>query len=562
MTQPLRAVIYARFSTDMQRDASIEDQIRSCREHAARQGLDVVDVYSDKAISGASLMRSGIQKLLRDAQTNTFDVVLSEGLDRLSRNQADIASIYQKLQFRDVEIETVSEGVISEMHIGLKGTMNSMFLKDLAIKTHRGLKGRALAGKSAGGKAYGYQNVIHYDASGEPIRGDRKINPVEAATVRRIFNDYAAGLSPKKIAEQLNSERIPAPSGRGWGASTLHGNRERGTGILNNELYIGRQVWNRLSYVKDPDTGKRISRLNRKADWVITDVPDLQIIEQGLWEAVRKRQGVMKVKDTDVPVWERRRPKTLFSGLMTCGACGGGFSKVSQTQFGCSTARNKGKAVCSSMATISQAELESLILDALHNNLMDPEALSVFCEEYAKERNRLQAAANNNRGALEKELIAVKRDHAKLIDAIIAGIPAEQVKERMLALDTRRIQLEADLSKKPAPSPIRIHPKMAESYRAQVGLLIAQLQQPEGMLEAKEALRSLIEQIILQPDPKTGRLSVHLQGALAGLLWLAVGAEGGIERKKPAVEGCEVSDIIEELVLVAGVGFEPTTFRL
>lgn len=152
MTQPLRAVIYARFSTDMQRDASIDDQIRSCREHAARQGLDVVEVYSDKAVSGASLMRSGIQKLLRDAQGNAFDVVLSEALDRLSRNQADIAAIYQKLQFRNVMIETVSEGLISEMHIGLKGTMNSLFIKDLAIKTHRGLKGRALAGKSAGGR--------------------------------------------------------------------------------------------------------------------------------------------------------------------------------------------------------------------------------------------------------------------------------------------------------------------------------------------------------------------------------------------------------------------------
>ncbi|MGO4910638.1 recombinase family protein, partial [Pseudorhodobacter sp. W20_MBD10_FR17] len=102
MTQPLRAVIYARFSTDMQRDASIDDQIRSCREHAARQGLEVVDTYFDKAVSGASLMRSGIQKLLRDAQGRAFEVVLSEGLDRLSRNQADIASIYQKLQFRDV----------------------------------------------------------------------------------------------------------------------------------------------------------------------------------------------------------------------------------------------------------------------------------------------------------------------------------------------------------------------------------------------------------------------------------------------------------------------------
>ncbi|MGO4910715.1 recombinase family protein, partial [Pseudorhodobacter sp. W20_MBD10_FR17] len=238
------------------------------------------------------------------------------------------------------------------------------------------------------------------------------------------------GLSPKKIAETLNAEGIPGPSGQTWGASTLHGNRERGTGILNNELYIGRQVWNRLTYVKDPETGKRISRLNPEADWVITDVPELRIIDQDLWEAVRTRQGAMKVKNTDTPVWDRRRSKTLFSGLLECGCCGGGFAKVSQSQFGCSTARNKGKAVCSNMATIGQAELERRVLDALHNNLMDQDALTLFCEEYAKERNRLQAEASSNRGSLEKDLAAAKKDHSKLIDAIIAGVPADQVKDR------------------------------------------------------------------------------------------------------------------------------------
>lgn len=132
------------------------------------------------------------------------------------------------------------------------------------------------------------------------------------------------------------------------------------------------------------------------------------------------------------------------------------------------------------------------------------------------------------------------------------SVPAEQVKDRMNALDARRIELEAQLSREPAPSPIRIHPKMAASYRAQVGLLIAQLQQPEGMLETKEALRGLIDQIVLTPDAATGRLSLDLEGALARLLWLAVAAEGGIKRQKPAGAGYEVSDIIEELVLVAG----------
>ena len=124
---PLRAAIYARFSSDLQRDASIDDQIRSCRDHAARQGLEVVEIYSDRAVSGASLMRTGIQKLMRDAQAGGFQLGIAEAVDRLSRNQADIAGLYQQFQFHGVMIETVSEGQISELHIGLTGTMNALF---------------------------------------------------------------------------------------------------------------------------------------------------------------------------------------------------------------------------------------------------------------------------------------------------------------------------------------------------------------------------------------------------------------------------------------------------
>ena len=572
MTGQLRAAIYARFSTDMQRDASIEDQIRSCREYAARQGLNVIETYSDRAVSGASLMRSGIQKLLRDGRSGGFDIVISEGLDRLSRNQADIAQIYQTLMFAEVMIETVSEGAISEMHIGLKGTMNAIFLKDLAVKTHRGLKGRALAGKSAGGLTYGYSAVHAIAPNGELIRGDRVINTDEAAVVRRIFQDYAKGISPKKIAEQLNVEGIPGPQGGEWGASTIHGNRERGTGILNNELYIGRQIWNRLRYVKDPQTGKRISRLNPESDWVITDVPDLRIIDDALWQKVRSRQGSLKSKDTDTPVWDRRRPRTLFSGLMECGCCGAGFSKVSKDSFGCSAARNKGKAVCTNMTVIKQNDLESRVLDALAHNLMDPEAVAAFCEAYTAERNRLAAATTNNRSALEKELAAVKRDHAKLVDAIIAGVPAAQVKDKMISLDTRRQEIEVQLAAAEAsPAPLRFHPKMSETYRDRVASLIRGLAEGEGMEEAREAIRGLIEKIVLIPRVDGPGLTIDLHGALASLLLLATVAPvhrvarmaaGGKNDKSSAGAELQGVDIVDKSVLVAGTGFEPVTFRL
>lgn len=243
MTQPLRAVIYARYSTDLQNTASIEDQLRLCREHAARAGWQITGTYEDAATSGASLIRPGIQRLQQDARERRFDIVISEALDRLSRNQADIASFYQNLSFSGVAIETLAEGRIDEMHIGLKGTMNALFLKDLAAKTRRGLRGRVEAGKSGGSNAFGYRVLRSLTEDGEVKRGDREICDEEAAIVSRIFRSYAEGMSPNRIADLLNQEGIPGPRGRAWDKSTIHGNPKRGTGILNNEIYIGRMVW-------------------------------------------------------------------------------------------------------------------------------------------------------------------------------------------------------------------------------------------------------------------------------------------------------------------------------
>src|SRR5262249_24929644 len=236
----MRAVIYARYSTDLQREASIEDQVRICRQRIDREGWTLVATYSDAATSGASRLRSGYQKLLEGARTGAFDVVVAEALDRLSRDQEDVAALYKQLRFRGVRILTLAEGEISELHVGLKGTMNALFLKDLAAKTHRGLEGRVREGRSGGGLCYGYDVVREQDARGEPMHGGRRINEAEAGMIQRIFTEFANGKSPRRVALDLNQEGIEGPQGAGWGASTINGNAARGTGILNNELYIGR----------------------------------------------------------------------------------------------------------------------------------------------------------------------------------------------------------------------------------------------------------------------------------------------------------------------------------
>ena len=164
----MRAVIYARYSSDQQRATSIDDQIRLCKEKIAREGWTLVQVYRDAAISGATPLRPGYQAMLEGAREAEFDVVVAEALDRLSRDQEDIAALFKRLQFAAIKLVTLGEGDIGVLHIGLKGTMNALFLKDLADKTRRGLRGRVEAGKSGGGNAYGYDVVRGHDAAGEP----------------------------------------------------------------------------------------------------------------------------------------------------------------------------------------------------------------------------------------------------------------------------------------------------------------------------------------------------------------------------------------------------------
>jgi len=334
----MKVAIYARYSSDNQRDASIADQLRICREFAARQGWTVAQEFTDHAISGATLLRSGFQALMRDALNRRFDVVLAESLDRFSRDQEDTAGLFKRLTFAGVNIVTLAEGDITHLHIGFKGTMNALFLKDLAEKTRRGLRGRVENGKAGGGLSYGYR-VVRTMSGATVTTGEREVEPTEAAVVERIFRDFIAGQSPKQIAKMLNREGVAGPFGGKWSPSTIYGNAKRGTGILNNELYIGRMVWNRLRYVKNPDTGKRVSRLNPSSEWIATDVPYLQMIPGELWSAAKERQAhTGRAIASTGKLAAANRPRYLFSGLTRC-VCAAPGSSSAQRIGSCASER-------------------------------------------------------------------------------------------------------------------------------------------------------------------------------------------------------------------------------
>jgi site-specific DNA recombinase len=123
-----RVAIYARFSTDLQNERSIEDQVALCRSFADREQLDVVQVFEDRARSGGSVLgRDGLMALMASARNKGFDVLVVEALDRLSRDMEDLAGLHKRLSFQGIEIRAVHEGTVNTILVGLRGLMGQMY---------------------------------------------------------------------------------------------------------------------------------------------------------------------------------------------------------------------------------------------------------------------------------------------------------------------------------------------------------------------------------------------------------------------------------------------------
>ncbi len=524
-----RVALYARYSSDQQSAASIEDQLRICRERAGREGWTEVHAYEDAAISGASVtLRPGIRQLLRDAERGTFDVVLAEALDRVSRDQADVATLYKHLQFAGVTLVTLAEGEISELHVGLKGTMNALFLKDLAKKTHRGLRGRVEKGFSAGAVGYGYRMVRRFDERGELVRGEREVNTVEAGIVNRVFREFAAGRSPRAIAQALNAEGVPGPTSGPWSDTTIRGRQRRGTGLLNNELYVGVRVWNHKHTVKDPRTGKMVDRPNPEAEWVRVPVPHLRIVSDELWQAVRRQQQALAARWAPVIAGvhaahaERmhlyRRPAYLLSGLIECGVCGGKVGIAVNNRYGCLGHHRRG--VCGNNRTISRKAIEDRALAGIQYRLVSPEKVEAAAKAYAEHINEANRAQRAEAEADRQALAKVERAIAGIMAAIEDGLYQPTMKARMAELERQKVDITARLAQAPQAVP-DVHPGIAEHYRRKVAKLTEALEDPETRLEAASDIRALIGKVVLSPGDKRGEVHAVLHGDLMGILAFA-----------------------------------------
>ncbi len=273
----------------------------------------------------------------------------------------------------------------------------------------------------AGGLCQGYDGIKSFDGTGKPILGGRTVNEIEAETLRR---EFAAGASPRAVARRLNGENIPGPVGRRWTDSTIRGHAKRGTGLLNNELYIGRLVWNRQRSIKNPETGKRVSRINPPEEWIAAEVPELRIVVDGLWQAVKHRLGEIRAQYATVIEATRsaraHRLNTihrhLLSGLLACGVCGGPCSMRGQDRRGCSNHIMTG--TCSNVRGIRRAVIKERALSGLKDRLMAPEAAAEALD-HPEDRD---AAVSAIRGLMERIALTPSEKWAEMGAAQHGGL--------------------------------------------------------------------------------------------------------------------------------------------
>jgi site-specific DNA recombinase len=555
----MRAVIYARYSSDLQREASIEDQIEVCRRYVEAQGWTTVGTYRDAAISGASRFRPGFQKLIRDAGERQFDVVVCEAIDRLGRRLADTADLQDQLAFQGIRLCTPALGEITHIHVAVMGMMAQMALKDLAEKTKRGQLGRVLKGRIPAGIAYGYKAA---DGGGDG-RGARRIDPDEAAVVCRIFDEFAAGKSPEAIARDLNRQGVAGPAGRLWSNTTVRGQVDRGTGILNNSLYRGAIAWNRCAYTKNPKTGRRVARPNPPQKWERVEVPELRIVDDELWFSVKARQEAMReamgktlnqaTADDGNHLNETHRPRFLLSGLLRCGSCDGPYAIVARDRYGCSTRKQKG--TCDNRLTITRQEIEPRVLEGLKERLLSPDLVAVFVEAFREETRRQRNAIKAEVASRDRKAAELDRKINAIFRAIEDGLYEPAIKARLAELKDEREKLRSgDRPFDPAAIDVLLHPQLAEGYRQKIERL-ERLLEGSDQDEAREIVRSMIDRVVLTPRADGRRLDATLYGALATLLLVSAEVAGN---KKPSAAGPSEG----QLSVVAGAGFEPAAFRL
>ena len=462
----MRAACYARYSSDLQRETSIDDQLAVARAYAHTHAWGVLDdhVYSDAGISGASLEgRPGIQALLAAAARipPPFFVVLVDDTSRVARDLRDALHVLRVLRFAGIRTIYISQQIDSdneqaETLLTVHGLVDGLYLQEMAKKIKRGIAGQLDRGFHTGGKTYGYRSVPvqdpsgRRDAEGPVIIGKRlDVDPDQAGVIRQIFRWYADGVSHPKIIDRLNMSGVPTPRETRW--TKHHADR-----ILRNERYLGKQIWGQYTNERRPGTNRRVSRKQPRDTWHIVDRPELRIVDDELWHRVAARRAAIRrsVKIRPAGGLARGRSglysKYLLVGLGECGTCGRGFAIASSgagsPRYGCLNSQHNGTDACANRLTVMVKIVDPLVLKRLQEALLTRAMVKTITDAVAAEVTKGLHAQPSERAVLETRREATEKKLANLVEAIENGVALPSVAQTIATRESELRQINDDLA--------------------------------------------------------------------------------------------------------------------
>jgi site-specific DNA recombinase len=494
-----RVAIYARYSSSNQREASIEDQVRRCTEFIEHNGGTFRDelVFFDKAMSGASLERPGLERLMAEVSTRPprVEVIVSEDLSRITRDFADGATIFKRLQYLGVPLISVADGINTstpnaKMTFAMTSLMSDMYIEGLRDKTMRGLEGRALAGLSTGGLPTGYRSEPVTDSLNRTIGHRIVIDEAAAGTVRRIFELYVDGLSHEAIARLLSAEKVPPPRAntlrrrKGWVATTVRA-------ILRNETYTGEFAFKKKEWRKVPGTNIRRYRHRPESEVMRRTQPELRIIDAETWEEARTRLAAVAAFYTrsvdGKPKGRARAGKATtypFSGLLRCAECGAPMAisgGSSQKYYSCSDAKKRG--TCSNRLSLREDVVRTCMLGLMRELLTSPKEVAFIRKAAAELLGDMSRKVNAEIGERRQRLERTEQRIAGLVRFIADGDHSDYVRTTL-----KDLEAQANTEKR----------AIAELLKR--GSAVVSLPSPEQTVE--HALR--FEELLLK-DPTRGR---------------------------------------------------------
>ena len=549
--------IYGRFSSDKQNPQSTADQTRNCRNYASASGEKLAvlgeHIYLDEALSGVGSDRPALQRLLGVALSpnRPFDTILIDDTSRLSRSLSQAMSLVERLKYAGVRVIFVSQDIDThseqaDVQMTVHGLVDSLYVKELAKKTHRGLEGCIERGLHTGGRCYGYRTV----AVGDTGATKRIVHEPEALVLRRIFEMSASGVSLKKITKCLNGECIEPPRSRSdrgtWCPTAI---RE----MLKRELYKGWDIWNRTKFVKVPGTNKRRSRPRPENEWKRRFDPTLVIVPDELWERVQLRLNALSGMGRDKSkrgLFSRSVTSPyLLSNRLKCGRCGSNLIVSSggkkKPKYVCTGYINRG--ICTNNLRITAEEIEKQLLSKLQEDLLQPDRINFAVEEFGRQlRVSLGsltdelAEMRHRKEKLEKEIrnftkAIAESGHSKYIVEEIA------VREKEIAAITDRLLASAPDSLEARLGDLKQF--VEDEIRDLCGLL------RENAPLAKQELHNHLLGVQMYPSEDGDGVCYIAEGTWDLLGIAPIAPKGWV----PEVGRFE---------LVAGGGFEPPTFGL